>query len=1138
MAPVDPSKIRKANQSIPQDAKLVLLNHFKHESNEDKQTSPWCHTDAEFTASFGEEQQGPMPDKKRVAGYVTFFVEQLGTAPTLVLEYHFETESRTGIRKAKSRLEFAFNKTTAISSKPADKLEDRLIERREISDFDLVLTGNGADISFTSQGGRVHDVYCYTQFKSNSRQVIPKEVLTPEQLWVLSNMERIAKLEPGKTCTINIKLIEDFDIEHHKKRGKKSPIMQLADMIPSKSNGKVDPFFQGRSYSTYRNKQGKPSLQFGQTPARAKVFRSPHPGAPIPAPVIYKDHEEYAIHLSIGLDLLNKEQKMFYNTITKHEHRAMVLAAGSFAVASIKLSRPLASDLPKMETEDKLTIPADTMVKLTMYGQAGVMKKWHATGVVQADVYGFASDLFVLILDKSRKDLSSIIMDQDAHEDLRKFLNVHVEPMFSDVTTKMGMDAVNSAFSIANKPDNPNYVPAMFTWPLLYNGEQLPERYVFESLDARTVTDAWKKLRNVEQWDNAQRAALYGMQDPMAGIQLFTGAAGTGKSLVLGRIGQMVVSLDMKCIIVGSHNMSLDQVTQTVVEVLGPDSKTMVTRVYTAASDSPVLSGSNRAGPRSNVERDRYMANLFAAWKATEDTFKSKRRGMPDYSVWAHVLRNSNDENKRLMCFYTDGVDQNKKPIPVGEEVDMHSELRAFLKRLENPKTSDLRNKTLWPQEDIRKLRQCLRLCRYKVIQDTQIAICTNVVSGSREMAEFACDDNDKVVLMVDEATNMNPALTLVPLMTMYAHKIKGIYMFGDSKQLGPNPIAGTGDNNTFNEFLSTHQTSWFERLLFNGFPSSHFVVQKRQHKLIHEPVNQLHYQMGNLTTDTRLLEDLKPENENVLIDFLGLNRADTHEQIHRRYAYITIEDSAQTRPPGSSSSMNQPHIDFVTQKTRLEGIKKHYGTNTKAKVLIQVPYRGQLNAYEVKIAQLAREWGWQRNEFPNVKTIDGGIGGQADFVINDLTVEDSPGFMKNPRRDCVMASRAQDYQVIITGPLTRLWRESTTILTKFHDKRKLNYEYKVGGPINHYWEYAHYNLCWYTFKSTSIASEVAEAVDISTGDRETASNVDCTVLPPGVTPNESEVEAEEQDIDKLEVKKGPRFLYEKGAWGVYVKVD
>jgi hypothetical protein len=91
MTPMDPSQIRKANQPIPQNAKLVVLNHYKSGSVEDQQTSAWCMVDAEFTVSFdGEDggRHGPFPDKSRVAGKFIFYVEQLGTAPTLVLEYH------------------------------------------------------------------------------------------------------------------------------------------------------------------------------------------------------------------------------------------------------------------------------------------------------------------------------------------------------------------------------------------------------------------------------------------------------------------------------------------------------------------------------------------------------------------------------------------------------------------------------------------------------------------------------------------------------------------------------------------------------------------------------------------------------------------------------------------------------------------------------------------------------------------------------------------------------------------------------------------------------------------------------------------------------------------------------------------
>jgi len=249
-------------------------------------------------------------------------------------------------------------------------------------------------------------------------------------------------------------------------------------------------------------------------------------------------------------------------------------------------------------------------------------------------------------------------------------------------------------------------------------------------------------------------------------------------------------------------------------------------RAYSAALESPLFPHPERVAPNPTTESE-FVVNLFAAWKACEDAYKEKRRGLPEHSVYAHVLKNLNSPNKRPLMGYYSGDISKRKPV------DMHAELRTSLKRLADPKTSDTEDPKIWSPYQLRKLRGCLHLCRGEVLREAQIVACTSVISGTTEMAEFASSDADQIVLMVDQAFTMPFPLSLIPFDTKWAHKIKGIYMFGDLEQGGVKVTAGSDKDNTLNEFLGAQKLSWFECLLNNGFPS---------YPLGSEEINRSHY--------------------------------------------------------------------------------------------------------------------------------------------------------------------------------------------------------------------------------------------------------------------------------------------------------
>ncbi|KAI4723179.1 hypothetical protein E4T48_00449 [Aureobasidium sp. EXF-10727] len=806
----DPSRIRKASDPIQRTDTLVVLNDFEPGTPQDQQTSRCFDTAAELSVVFKDGTSvGPIPDKQEKFGLLTFYVELLGLAPTLVLEF-VTTPDANHNNEARSRTEFAFNMVNVVSGNGNKELTGR----REIFDFDFFPNDQGATVSFSSEGCRVHDVFCYTEHKSNKRQIIPQARMKSEHRLILETFARIAKLASGDSCTINIKLTEGLQAQDDKRKKKLTKLQQLADMLPSKTYDRTIPQFTGRAYPTYRTKQGELALQHNQQMSRMQALRAPHPGASIPSRKLFRDNDEAALFLAVGQDLLQKESNMYMQTVSVNKHAGVLFRAGNFATASIKYSKPLASGIPELEDEENIRIPDGTAIKLHMTAGTNDKQEWIAIGHVSADVYGFGSDLFVMITDQDNSALDAIITENGA--DKPKFLSVQVEPIINDITTRLSIDAIMSALGKANKHDNPKYVPAMFTWPILYQGENLKPKDVFATASGRDragFDKALKHMLEADPWDSEQKTALMQVPSPCGGMLLIESAAGTGKTLAMARIAEFAISQKKKVLVVGNSNKSLDLVMLKINEVLS-ESKSGIRpiRAYSARLEDPMVPQVKRTAPDQNVQ-DKDEINRFAAWAAAEEAFKTKRRGEPLFSVEQKVLENIDPSNPPLKRYYTKGVDRNNKPKKDGPERDMHTELRKFLKLLEQPSHSNILDEDAWSDEMKRHFRYCLKLCRYEVYNKAKIIVCSNVISGTREMAEFAPNDDDEIVLITDEAATIPEALEYIAFNTPWANKITGIYKFGDPRQLGPNPDAATGKNNTVNEFLSQYKVSWFHRL-------------------------------------------------------------------------------------------------------------------------------------------------------------------------------------------------------------------------------------------------------------------------------------------------------------------------------------
>ena len=156
----------------------------------------------------------------------------------------------------------------------------------------------------------------------------------------------------------------------------------------------------------------------------------------------------------------------------------------------------------------------------------------------------------------------------------------------------------------------------------------------------------------------------------------------------MAHITQMAISLSSKVMVLGNMNESLDLVFLKILDVLGPSSTTKCVRVYPATSESPMLWKPKRIAPDPAID-DEIAVKLFAAWKECEDISKSKRRGLPEHSVYTHVLKNlDNKKMPPLMRFYISGVNKKNK-------VDMRAELRTFIKRLKTPGIENIKDEDI-----------------------------------------------------------------------------------------------------------------------------------------------------------------------------------------------------------------------------------------------------------------------------------------------------------------------------------------------------------------------------------------------------------------------------------------------------------
>lgn len=1035
----EPRRIpRFGTNEIQEDDKLVVLKVPKSNDVAWNDARPAYRQRAVFyvTTDSGE-RFGPFPDVDNRGGYAFVEIDNLVLAPQLRLVVWM---SRTGEISEPTET-FGANFAFCPIKVPG---QDDL--RHEISDVTVEKNADGKlVVNFTTEGCRLTNVYAFTDFDQHNLHKRSK--LKTREYDILSILRRLGLLKSGSESRVTLEVSETDEAPQEKKKRKRTAMDDLADALFSASSCKI-------SYPTYRSGTGNLAIQLNMVPPRHKVLSKLHHGLPMRAVSNFQSNDQACITLAMASILLGEEQKVYLKSIELNLHTGRVYAVGDVVFVSLSFSAPLVTGLQTAHQE-RIQFPDRCEMKLHMHG--GNDKAIHAVGQTMGDIFKLQGDLLVLLTNKSAENFLGLTtpISRDQSTSGRVF-KIKVQTKINEVTTATRVDAVNSAYTDANKPDLPDWKPAMLKWAFLLNdGKRLPAVNPFAEAQAKDrvkFAAEYKKLLKSWEWTRDQREYFQKLLSTDGGLLLVSGPAGAGKTALLAYTARFAQDNSMKALVTNMNNSALDHFCNKYAEYF-PNAEPPL-RVYSARLEDPTAVHISYE-PLRNDKKEILMFQAIVGLAKT----KGFNRGATQFSVEVKLQQlMDNLDSQPIMGWFTNGYDEEtKQPIIDGDETDMLEYARTGVAKLKSHHITDEKE---WTEDDARRLRQSIKICRAKIISDAPLIVATCMVAANKEMRQyFASDYDDKVLALFDEGPTVSEPDALAPIAkTNYAPKITGIVMVGDLQQLGPINIAGDGTDNTVNEFLSQMNLSLFARMMRAGHPVHILKHQSRQHEVLATPIRDLHYDRGTINAPNRNLplkdhKDLIPSIRGPLPGNLEW------DEYTLRLLWVEIENSQTEKYPGSASTANRYHIKFFMDKI-LPALQKEYPGEVFDKCMIITPYRLQKETYERAFRE-ERCKGVSSDNLPQIYTVDSGQGHEAENVIIDVTQCSKEGFLADLSRMNVTFSRGKERHIILSGPLNAVRGRDMVKLSEPLDKDSTPVQYMVNSSaLLHHKQYAFNHDC------------------------------------------------------------------------------
>lgn len=311
------------------------------------------------------------------------------------------------------------------------------------------------------------------------------------------------------------------------------------------------------------------------------------------------------------------------------------------------------------------------------------------------------------------------------------------------------------------------------------------------------------------------------------------------------------------------------------------------------------------------------------------------------------------------------------------------------------------------------------------------------------------------VMVFVDEAAkDLEPNIWSGITCATWSEHVRGVFLFGDDKQLKPTNTSSKGDV-VFNAFSARLNISLPARLVNENFQCHRLVEQRRMHESLASFPNEKIY--GGLLRNgpgmDDVLESRKPGLWKVLSAIL-LQSSSLKPQEYEQYQHQSADSQLRLHwievlgkrevHPVTNSSCVQKHVDvfFDLIYPMLREYFDQTGQKMSESVMIICAYSYALHEYGNRIsALLASNPHLDKEDFPQILTVDASQGAESMFVIFDGSFQHSNaiGFMEDKGRTNVAITRAREVFWIIGGSMLPLPARPTRPTVLLDYKKKLN---------------------------------------------------------------------------------------------------
>ncbi|KAI4750443.1 hypothetical protein E4T52_17353 [Aureobasidium sp. EXF-3400] len=1046
--------------TVPDEARLVRIQNPSAKSEDWKKVT----TSHKFRCKIKISESStpctntpwlPTDQSKNDTVGMTVSIKSSDLAPQLSISLEFYRKGETAIAnevltpRHSGSIDFSFGRVYKDAS-------DRSREPNQIMNLQVKYgpSHNSAILEFDTTGATANNLKCISDFSEPHLHPLVKRMRPRED--EVNLCKKLVSLTTGKAYHVMIMIDTGAkDFEAHK-TGSRNTIDDFFAILPHKDNITADPTFHSSvkhamivpPYNQYRNACYKPRAQYGLMPAPSTVYDKHHPCLPMPMLPFYRDADEACIVLGNSVHTQFVEQQSILEAVERNAHKVKLLTMGDMVLIAITWTkRPRAN----LSSDERITYPLGTIIDFTIHktttlkAASDEVDPYLAKGHIIGNSFGILCDVLVMVLNKRAGDfigmtapLASAKIATSYYAALACKIDQHsCATMINAVVTTYARESLVTQ-----------------QWSALLNdGAKLPTSEYLAHIECsqREWCAAYELLMNPrggKPWTSKQIDFIELFLKAPGGIALATGPGGAGKTELILQLTAFCLRTGINVVITGMKHSTLDFIVKKFAEMF-PDLPSPL-RAYTDSLEG-LLEHETVWGARDESE----MRNLEMVRAGIEEQ-KSKRVSLRmTHSIQHRVLEYSKKLKmpkmvKRIPTGATDGAPVYKDEI----EYDYRELFRESLAALPEHPRSDTE---FWTDERLRKFKYVYAALRAEIIQGAPFLVGTMLILNDEEISQN-WSQKKKSARFDDEAQACSEPSSLVgAALPKWSRNVKVWAMLGDLKQSGVTCLTGQGPDNTVDPFHAQSRISLFARLEKAGHPVVHLDTQCRLPTVFLIPLNELHYDM-QVTTSTALDRDLT-ENRTLMGEIAGRSTKEIANQNDAQKRMLLVEVNSPTMRARDSPSRANPGFAAYVVEVVLPILRKHFGRRLKKKVMLVVPYAKQKELYLRHFFKL-RSNGWAQNELPALYTINAAHGHEADFVIFDIVNDTREGFLSDPQRMCVAASRAKKQMLWITGDLSEVKTDKTIKYYRDINAGDTIKEVAIYRPLLHWKKYFESKKC------------------------------------------------------------------------------